>query len=290
LLGLAIVAYVLLNIGVGRVLAVVSRAHVLPLLLALSLALVSWGVRFLKLRLLLKADSSAAHCFEIFVASRTGKELSQAGYFLPLLARRLRSMDTLAALLADRYLETLATLAVALCCAFIAASLPWTWFLRGAFAILLGLMAAVVVAHVPAPGRGPELLLRFMAHVRSLQQALRVSLCDIGGVVALTLLATLLDFLVVRIVFASLDVEVKFIHIPIVWAATALVSAATLTAYGPGDYSTVQLYSLLGNVSPEATAAMLLVGRGVIGMSSLGVFVLFGHLLLDRTDARAHNL
>jgi len=276
LLGLAILAYVLFSIGFHRIIGAVARAHALPMMLALSLSLLSWGLRSWKLRLLLRGSPLAANYFEIFVASRTGKELSQAGYFLPLFAKRLRSVGTLAALLVDRYLETLATLVIALCCALAAASLPWGWFLRGAFVIVLGLMAAMVVTPVPALQRGPGLLLRIMAHGRSLQGALRVSLRDLGGVVSLTLLATLLDFLVVKIIFMALDVQVQVIHIPIVWAATALVSVATLTAYGPGDYSTVHLYHLLGNVPPEATAAMLILGRGAVGMASLGFFVLLG--------------
>jgi hypothetical protein len=275
-LGLAILAYVLFSVGLQRIVAVASRARAAPMILALTLALGSWGLRLWKLRLLLAGDPSAAHYFEIFVASRTGKELSQAGYFLPLLAKRLRSGGTLAALLVDRYLETLTTLVIALCCALAAAPLPWGWFFQGTFVIVIALMAAVVMTPVPALRRGPGLLLRIMAHGRSIQEAVRVSLRDLGGVVALTFLATLLDFLVVKIIFVALDVQVQLLHIPIVWAATALVSVATLTAYGPGDYSTVHLYHLLGGVPPEATAAMLLLGRGAVGMTSLGFFVLLG--------------
>jgi hypothetical protein len=278
-LGLAILVYIFLNIGVRRIIGVVSKAHALPMLLALSLALVSWTIRLWKLRLLLKGDPSAAHYFEIFVASRTGKELSQAGYFFPLLAKRLRSVGTFAALLSDRYLEALATFTIALSCTLVAVSLPWGWFFRGSLVILLALMASIVVLPVPAPQRGPELLLRLMTHGRSLQKALRVSLRDLGGVVVLTFAATLLDFLGVWIIFFSLDVEVRFVHIPIVCAATALVSLATVMAYGPGDYSTVHLYHLLGNIPAEATAAMILLGRGVVGMASLGFFVLLGTLL-----------
>ena len=285
LLGLAILAYVLFSIGIHRIVTVVAQAQALPMLLALVLALASWGLRLWKLRLLLKGGPNEAHYFEVFIASRTGKELSQVGYFFPLLAKRLRSGGTLAALLVDRYIETLATVAIALGCTFVVGALPWGQFFRITFVLLLGVMASAAVAPIPTPLRGPGVLLRLMAHGRSLQQTLRKSLCDLGGVVGLTFLATLLDFLVVRIIFLSLGVEVRFACIPIVWAATALVSVATLTAYGPGDYSSIHLYQLLAEVPTETTAAMLILGRGLIGMASLGSFVLLG-TLLARTSGR----
>jgi hypothetical protein len=284
LLGVAILAYVLFSIGVHRIIGVVAQARVLPISLALVLALASWGLRLWKLQLLLKGGPNAAHYFEIFIASRTGKELSQVGYFFPLLAKRLRSAGTFAALLVDRYIETLATLAIALCCTFVVEFLPWGQFFRVALIVLLGVMASAAVAPIPAPLRGPDVLLRLMAHGRALQQTLRVSLCDLGGVVSLTFLATFLDFFVVRIIFLSLGVEIRFACIPIVWAATALVSVATLTAYGPGDYSTIHLYRLLDQVPAEATAAMLILGRGLIGMVSLGLFVLLGTLLAGTNE------
>jgi hypothetical protein len=285
LVGLAILVYVLFSIGIHRIITVVSQAQALPMVLALVLALASWGLRLWKLRLLLKGGPNEAHYFEVFIASRTGKELSQFGYFFPLLAKRLRSGGTLAALLVDRYIETLATVVIALGCTFVVGALPWGQFFRITFIVLLGVMASAAVTPIPAPRRGPDVLLRLMAHGRSLQQTLRASLCDLGGVVGLTLLATLLDFVVVRIIFLSLGVEVRLACIPIVWAATALVSVATLTAYGPGDYSTIHLYRVLSQVPAESTAAMLILGRGLIGMASLGSFVLLG-TLLTRTNGR----
>src|SRR5258706_171246 len=85
--------------------------------------------------------------------------------------------------------------------------------------LMLGLAALAGVVAVPIPDHAFRYarLDRMRLRIRSLQQAVRRALGDLRGAVALTLFATLVDFLIVGVVFMSIQLSPSLVYVPIIW-------------------------------------------------------------------------
>ncbi len=272
--GIAILIGILYSTGIEKIYQTLLMTNFRFLLIGLGITIVASLLRVYKISLLLP-KMNYQDVLEFFVFSRIGKELSFAGYFLPVAKKNNRNIDTVKSLLIDRYSEILSTVFLGILgLIFI---LRNTLLFQVLFLVLAG--ALLVLAAIPFLPvtiikkyfRQP-VVLKILELIISFQEESRIVKGRVYWIYLLSILSTILDFVGGYFLLCSINVFISFFYVPVVWAASGLFSIIGFMMIGTTEVSVIYLYSQLAGVASAVTASFIFVSR-VINLC--GIFVLF---------------
>jgi hypothetical protein len=184
----------------------------------------------------------------------------------------------------DRYTEVYATFVLACLGAALrlGADPVFSWSLVGCSGAVLAMTAALLVRLEVTP---KQRLLRRLADLhRKVHDATRVSHGALAKVVALSLVATLLDCVGVQIALGALGADVPLSLVPVVWAIGGTLSYVAFMNIGPAEVATVVLMARLAGVAPAVCATMMILLRV---LSLVGLGGVYAVQLLARYSVRA---
>jgi hypothetical protein len=268
LFGPAIVACVVWSIGLSAMADAASKLTLITLALLLALRALASTARVAKYAVLNPGGGLQVNS-ELFLQARTGNEVSVIGHFTPLLHPRYRSGAVVKTLCLDRYTEVYATFVLAcLGAALRLADDPvFSWSFVGCAGAVLAMTAAFLVRLEVTPRQ--RLLRRLADLQRTVHDATRVSHGALAKVVALSLVATLIDCIGVQIALGALGADVPLSIVPVVWAIGGTLSYLAVMNIGPAEVATVVLMARLAGVASAVCATMMIVLR-VLGLVGLG--------------------
>jgi hypothetical protein len=268
LLGPAIVVCVFYSVGAGAIVDAASKLTLAALALLLASRALASTARVAKYAVLNPGAGLHVNS-ELFLLARMGNEASVIGHFTPLLHPRHRSGAVVKTLCLDRYTEVYATFVLA--CLGAALRLGddpvFSWSLVGCSGAVLGMTAAFFVRLALTPKT--RLLRRLADLQRTLHDATRVSRGALARVVALSVVATLIDCIGVQIALGALGAHVPLSIVPVVWAIGGSLSYLAFMNIGPAEVATVVLMGRLAGVTSAACATMMILLR-VVGLVGLG--------------------
>lgn len=281
--GLFLIVFFLSKIGFRTILENIKAIPPVVLIGLIGLSCVAGVARVVKLNMLLKGLSLSS-ILEIYLFSKIGKELSIIGYFSPLFKKKLRKVNTAQTLIIDRYMETVATILIALfSLLFVFPGLKWKWFFLAAFVGLLAAAVLIVIFKVPEREFKFKLIQKIFRLVRSIQDYLsqfsKVNLY----ILLLSIGATIIDFTILYLVFSALGVSFYFFYVPIIWAISGFVALITFMNIGPGELSSIYLFENLCGINAAKTGSMIIVTRA-ISFTTLFLFFAVNLLFFSRKE------
>ncbi|HEY0891756.1 MAG TPA: hypothetical protein VGE32_01795 [Cellvibrio sp.] len=278
-LGPVILFYIFWLIGFDQIKETLLGLTLSAILVILLLKILATICRLAKY-IIFNRQYSVLQNAEIYLSAKIGGEISIVGHFSPLLNDEFRSAKTVQLLLIDRYLEVYATFIVAFICALF--FLGEHYFYWGASIFFA---AGLVAASVPFFFR-----VRWRSRIAIFDRALDLA-CKLNGylrensrllavLLALSILSSLLEFMIVKMIFDALDVHVDFPIIPIVWAIGGVVGYLTFLSVGTAEITSLVLFTKLAKISDYSIASMIIVAKVFIALSSLCVYLLIQLLKL----------
>lgn len=219
-------------------------------------------IRIYKFSLLL-TNKDKRTVLEIFVSSRLGKEVSFAGYFIPLIKKSNRKDGTLNNLIVDRYTEIFSTLVIAaLSCLIILGN---SYFEHVIFLTISG--SAIVMLILPflrisffLKLSGGRYFLQLLNKLMELQSRLKFNV-QIFRIYGLSIVSTICDFIAAYFVFRAYNISVDLFSISVVWAASGLAAILAFMIIGSTEVSVIYLYKFLNGIDEVVTASFLIVSR-----------------------------
>jgi uncharacterized membrane protein YbhN (UPF0104 family) len=280
LLSVALIFYIIYSIGISNIYKAFASVNIYIIALAIFISILATLIRIYKFKLLLRNKDWQA-ILEIFITSRLGKEVSFAGYFVPLIKKNNRNDGTFQNLVIDRYTEILSTLLIALISCFFALK---NSYLESIIFITIGIFTLflTLVPFVKIPRLGSyAVLVKLTQTAQNLKERLSLNSRYISKIHILSILATLLDFLTALIVFKAFGTDVNFMIISIIWASSGLVSILTFMIIGSTEISVIYLYNILAGINKAVTASFVIISR-IINVLVLGIIFLYYALLFKK--------
>lgn len=279
LLSAGLLSYIVISIGPANIYHALSTTNLRMILVGLFISMVAIAIRVYKFRILLN-NKDWNSLLEVFVSSRIGKEVSFAGYFVPLLKKDNRKDGTLQNLIIDRYTEILSTLLLAFLSFFFiphkGSLTPFLFISIGGCTLVMLVIPFIRILKITTFERF-KVMRNLLEFVHNLQARLKLNSRYILRIYVLSLLATSLDFVVSFCTFEALGTHVYFFFIPIVWASGALASMLSFMIVGSADISVIYLYYLLAGINKAVSATFNIIAR-LLNIAVLGF--LFLYLLL----------
>jgi len=258
--GAVIIGYLLISIGFENIVKTIQATDIVFLLSALSITIIATLIRYFKLRLILN-DLSLMESLNVFLFSRLGRELSFAGYFIPLLKKNFRKSKTAEDLIVDRYTEVFSTLLIGLICSFFLFQREYLYYL-----IIVSIGGAFLFSVIfPFVNIGKlkfkrRFFLKIQKSLSNIQEPLKFN--RIFFILASSsIISTILDFVVVYILIISFDVDVEIMAIPVIWAASALLAILLFVIMGTTEFSMIYLYERYAGVGKDVTLSYIIVSR-----------------------------
>jgi uncharacterized membrane protein YbhN (UPF0104 family) len=285
-ISVCLLVYIFYSIGIENIFHAWLTTDFRMVAIAFAIAIAATAIRIYKFYWLLKGRSSR-DIIEIFTTSRIGKEVSFAGYFLPLLKKDHRDGNTLQNLIIDRYAEVSATLLLAFISSFFV--LNNGRLEKIIFIVLLGALTIfLLLPFVKNPFEG---LLRkyawsnrIMEAVGTLQHKIRVnSLASIFFIYGLSIIVTFLDFLNSFYVFKAYGVAISLFYIAIIWASSAFISMLAFMIIGSTEISNIYLFHSLASISKAIVTSTIVVAR-LINLVIMALLMLLLSLIRKKTS------
>lgn len=262
ILSIAIVVFIIINIGFDKVIEHIANTDIKIISLVFLLLTVSLVIRVKKYNILFP-DLGFQDIVDLVLFSRLGKEVSAVGYFLPVINMEGKKTNTIKGLLVDRILEVLSTLVLGV--AFIAPHLSENLILVYSFIVLFGTIIAIVVVSVVSLDFLKKIKFRRVRLVvdklLEIHKALASDKKNRLVIFTMSLIATVADFLCMYLIIRNLDSNIDFYYIPFIAAITGIIGFISFVNFGPGEVSTVELLHALANVKRAASMAMILLYR-----------------------------
>ncbi len=281
LLSVCLLSYTVISIGISNIFHALISADIKIVLIALFLNSIAIIFRLYKFQILLNHKDRYS-IFEIFISSRIGKEISFAGFFLPLFKKSNRNDGTLQNLILDRYTEIFSTLILAfISCFFILKKNNTSvviLFVIGAFTLIMLIVPFIKVAYLTKKVNS-KLAIRIIDFIMSLQERLKWK-SDSGYILwiyVLSVFATIFDFLTALFILKAYHIHVNFFLIPVIWAVSGLVSILAFMIIGSTEVSVIYLYYLLAGINKAITTSFVIVSRFINIM--ILTILLFGLLI-----------
>lgn len=258
--GVIIIGYLLFSIGLNNIVETIYATDVVFLSSALLITIIATVLRYFKFRLILN-DLTFMESLNVFLFSRLGRELSFAGYFIPLLKKNFRKSKTAEDLIVDRYTEVFSTLFIGAICSFFLFQKDFLYYLivasiGGAF------LASVVFPFINI--RKIKLKRKFFLKIQNslsnIQEKLKFNRLFFI-LASSSIISTILDFIVVYILIISFNVDVNILAIPVVWAASALLAIVLFVIMGTTEVSMIYLYERYAGVGKDITLSYIIISR-----------------------------
>lgn len=275
--GALIIGYLIVSIGIREIITTIAHTDILLLISAVGVTLIASAVRIIKLHSILK-NISFIDIFNIFIFSRLGKELSFAGYFIPLAKKDFRKTEIAENLIIDRYTEIFATLFIGFACSlfYIQADLIYYLILTTLACVFIG---AIIFPFVPLHKLKSriKIISKILTSVTNIQSKLSFNKAWLT-IFIYSVVSTILDFYVVYLIITSFNVSLNPMLIPIIWASSALVSIAFFIIMGTTEVAMIYLYERYAMLSNKVILSYIIVSR-VVNFLSILIMALTYYLL-----------
>lgn len=283
--GPAILIYLFWLIGFTEIKNTLLKLTLQAIVVIFALKILATLCRIAKYVIFNQQVSLLKNC-EIYLSAKIGGELSILGHFSPLLKDEFRNSKTVKLLLLDRYLEILATFGIAFVCALFL--LP-----QGKVYILLAIffLGCCLISIMPffyrVSFRGNW---NFANKITSMGQKLHDYLRENSRVIMymfiLSVMSSLIEFYIVKLIFSCINSPVNFAIVPIIWAIGGIIGYITFLSVGTAEITSLLLYSKLAKIEESSIATMIIVARIFITLSSIAVFLTITALkLINRYPA-----
>lgn len=291
-LSIGLIAYIFYSIGFEHIYHVIKNTNLSLAAIAFSIMLLAAIIRIYKFHRLLYT-AKITDTIEIFTTSRLGKEVSFAGYFLPLLKKDHRKKTTFHNLIIDRYAEISATLILAFIAAcFIKDRGKTEMVLFISIAGALTLFLLLPFSKIPFQ----EYLLKkfrwlttILNTVNALQNAIKINRSEnIIVIYGLSLLVTALDFIGSYYIFKSCNVEMNIFYIAAIWASSAFISVLAFMIIGSAEISIIYLFEKLTRVGQAIVSATIIISR-LTNLAILSLFMAALILIKKRASANLNH-
>jgi hypothetical protein len=271
-LGPCILLYIFWMIGLDQIIDTLLSLSLGAIAIVFSLKIFATACRLAKY-VIFNNQFSVLKNSEIYLSAKMGGEISIIGHFAPLLNDEFRNAKTVQLLLIDRYLEIYSTFLVAFVCSLLFVSENIFYWLSS-FSFAMGLIAASLPYFFCVQWTSRfRLINRMLDMSRKLNFYLRQNGRLLLVLLVLSIFSSLLEFMVVKVIFHYMAVAVDFPIIPIVWAIGGVVGYLTFLSLGTAEITSLVLFEKLAKISDYSIASMIIVAKVFIAISSLFVYL-----------------
>jgi uncharacterized protein (TIRG00374 family) len=272
LTAVAILSLIIYWLGIENILESLKKVSIRILLLSVIPFIAGAMLRLIKWKIVVGSDYDWKETACIHFASKVAGGLlpARVGEFAPLASPRYRTAKVSALIIIDRIFETYATLFIGaisfIIIGFRNQTLIILW--SGVFIILsIGFFVLLYKGlwqYLEIIAGKWRWLSQFFRLLEKVSHSLQTTRSHWLLLIFISLLATVLDFIYVQLIFLSLGEIVNLFLVAAAWCASVLTSAIAVTPSGLGiaDMPPLYLYHLYGVESGNLGASLIL-SRGI---------------------------